>query len=127
MKIVLGEEKLVFCAPKNSKTDKWGVYCLPRLWREPSGRLVIQINGDADSAVINQDLCPDLFFASNDQGQTWESVDGNQIDMSVHGSVDSPYLFLEDKTIAVREKSGRKPVTNAKNQKRLWRLITKAK
>ena len=39
MRVILGEETLVYSVPVNQYTKKWGVYSIPRLWRDISGTL----------------------------------------------------------------------------------------
>jgi hypothetical protein len=73
VKIILGEEKLVYSPPVNEATKKWGVYAIPRLWRHISGRLVIRFNGEIDCGdTDNMQAAPNLFFTSLDNGESWE-------------------------------------------------------
>lgn len=62
---------MVYAAPVNEKTQKWGVYAVPRLWRVPDGRLFIRFNGEIDSPDYEKDCCPTLWFLSADEGKTW--------------------------------------------------------
>lgn len=72
-KIQLGEPVRVFCAPINECTSRWGVYCIPRLWRRQDGSLVIRENGAEDNGYLNQ-VVPNLYFQSFDEGKTWKPV-----------------------------------------------------
>ncbi len=108
--VELGEKKLVFSAPVNDATKKWGVYCIPRLWKEPTGKLVVRLNGEVDSAdPATRDAAPNLYFTSEDDGESW-SLDGEgtaKYDSEVIQGNSSPYLRLADGSwIAVRNKMG---------------------
>ena len=110
-KIVMEKETLVFCAPVNEGTQRWGVYSIPRLWRLPSGEFVVCCNGEADHVEADARACPDLFFLSSD-GVHWRETDGKNIDLTVPANVDSPYVFLPNgKRACIREKANRKAVT----------------
>lgn len=41
MKIIMDEPRLAFSPPVNEQTEKWGVYAIPRLWRDIGGELVV--------------------------------------------------------------------------------------
>ncbi len=105
---------LIYCAPINEQTKKWGVYCIPRMWRKPNGELAIYFNGMADvpeDNALQRKTCPDLFFISRDDGETWEETDGKDFDLGALGNVDSPYLRLKNgKVICVRGKDDLLPV-----------------
>jgi len=108
IEIIKKPKKLVFSAPITPATKKWGVYCIPRLWKLPSGRLVIRFNGEVDCADIdNMQAAPNLYFYSDDDGETWqEDKDGyTKYDQWVLQGNTRPYLKLSDgTTIAIRDK-----------------------
>ena len=54
IKVEVLQPNLVFCAPVNEGTLKWGVYCIPRLWRMPTGELVIRFNGEEDCCLVEE-------------------------------------------------------------------------
>ena len=115
-------KKLIFSAPINSAAEKWGVYAIPRLWREPDGGLVVRFNGEQDTAFtekINQ--APNLYFLSRDNGNSWEMVaDGESIyDIHILLGIGSPYLRLKSgEIIAFRGKSGLPPIKGISPRKR---------
>lgn len=110
LKVEMEKEALVFCAPIDERTQKWGVYCIPRLWRLPSGAFVVYCNGEADQVENGLRDCPDKFFISLD-GESWREIDGKEIDLSVSFNTDSPYLFLSDgRKVCIREKTNREPI-----------------
>ena len=90
--VKISEPNLVYCAPNNELTLKWGVYAIPKMWREPSGDLIIRVNGEQDDGFTRQ-LVPNLYFCSKDNGDTWENVvDGEQkYDLTALMGIDSPY------------------------------------
>lgn len=104
----------VYIAPVNEATAKWGVYCIPRMWRIPSGELVIRAGGEEDSCLVeSMQKAPNLYFVSNDNGTCWESVPSGE-DLFDYGAllgIDSPYVKRKDGSwIAIREKDDRKPI-----------------
>lgn len=115
MKVKLGEEKLIFCAPNNEQTAQWGVYSLPKLWRLPNGKLAIYINGMIDSPDAFENVCPDIFYVSNDNGESWEISSSKEVNKNVFNGVDSPYYKLPDgQIITIREKDNRNSVNSLK-------------
>ena len=70
--VQISDEILVH-APKMTKAvAKWGVYAIPRLWRDKTGRLIVRFNGEQDTAdKTDSQQVPNLFFASYDEGETW--------------------------------------------------------
>ena len=90
------------------------MYCIPRLWKLPSGRLVIRFNGEVDCADIdNMQAAPNLYFFSDDNGETWqEDKNGfENYDTFVLQGNTRPYLKLSDsKTIAIRDKRDCSPL-----------------
>lgn len=107
--------QLVFSAPINAATEKWGVYCIPRLWKEPSGKLVIRFNGEQDTASLeNMQQAPNLFFESSDNGASWQKIpDGDShYDIRMLLGIGSPYLKLKSgEVLAFRGKSNLSPIT----------------
>ena len=116
MKVIIqmSEPVPVYIAPVNEATAKWGVYCIPRMWRIPTGELVIRAGGEEDNCLAGeQQLAPNLYFVSRDNGKSWRSVEkGAQFfDYNALLGIDSPYIQLRDgRWIAIREKDGRKPI-----------------
>ena len=112
--VEFNERTLVFSAPVNDATKKWGVYCLPRLWRLPTGRLVVRINGEADSADPDtRNTAPTVYAISDDEGKTWMiDPDGaEKYDMNVLQGNSPAYRRLSDgRWIAIRNKENRKPI-----------------
>ena len=69
MKIKLSDPILVYAPKVTEENSRWGVYAIPRMWREPNGDLVIRFNGEADSADTENMFCaPNLYFVSKDNG-----------------------------------------------------------
>ena len=60
MKIEMSEPILVHAPEMNERIANWGVYAIPRMWREQNGELVIRFNGEADNADTNN-----MFVAKN--------------------------------------------------------------
>lgn len=113
MKLKIGEPELIYCAPLNEATSKWGVYAIPRMWRNYTGELVVRINGEQDNGFTTQCL-PNLYFVSRDNGKSWqEEKDGEKIyDINFINGVDSPFVRLKNgKIIGVRKKHGLKPIS----------------
>ncbi len=107
-------KKLVFSVPVNSATKKWGVYAIPRLWREPNGNLIIRFNGEQDTACTDKmNQAPNLYFCSQDNGITWESVANGDMVYDVHMllGIGSPYLCLRSgEIISFKGKSPLLPI-----------------
>ncbi len=114
VKVTLGEPVPVWSPPVNDTTSHWGVYAIPRLWRDLSGRLVIRFNGEQDSADLDSmQRVPSRFFVSDDEGESWrESV--QEYDISVLQGIGSPYLRRRcGDALALRERPGNPPVSGA--------------
>ena len=114
--VTIGEKRLVYSPPVTPATKLWGVYSIPRMWRLPSGRLVIRFNGEQDCSDPDMmNIAPHLHFVSDDDGKTW-TFDPNgerNYDKAVLQSNAPPYLRLRDgKIIAIRSKENRKPIKN---------------
>lgn len=122
IEIIKSPKKLVFSAPITPATRKWGVYCIPRLWKLPSGRLVVRFNGEVDCADIdNMQAAPNLYFYSDDNGKTWiEDKNGfENYDMFVLQGNARPYLELSDgTTIAIRDKRNFEPLPEIPSTKK---------
>ena len=69
-KVTIGDKNLVYSPPVTPATKMWGVYSIPRMWRIPSGRLVIRFNGEQDcSDPSMMNAAPHLHFVSDDNGK----------------------------------------------------------
>lgn len=112
--VKMSKEVLVYAPKMNEKVATWGVYALPRLWREKGGELVVRFNGEEDCADTDRMfVLPNLFFRSFDEGESWEIVEnGEEIyDISVWTGINPPYLTLKNgKKIAVKSKKGCKSI-----------------
>lgn len=120
IKVDIGKEILVHSPPVNENTKKWGVYAIPRLWRELNGELVVRFNGEMDCGdTDNMQKAPNLYFVSIDEGESWHFLeDGDsKYDISVLNGLDAPYLRLKDRIIAFRERAGVKPISGVTAQK----------
>lgn len=110
------------CAPKmTDAVARWGVYAIPRMWREPDGTLIVRLNGEEDSAdVENMHAAPNLYFSSSDDGESWHSVpDGDErYDISVLTGIDPPYLRRADgETLYFQYEKGLRPIHDAPSRK----------
>ncbi len=74
MKITIDNPTLVYSPPVNENTQKWGVYAIPKMWRNHSGELVVRFNGEQDDGMTKQ-IVPNLYFISKDDGDTWEQIE----------------------------------------------------
>ena len=95
VKVLMGEDVLVYSPPVNEGTKKWGVYAIPRMWREIDGSLVIRFNGEKDSGdVDNMQAAPNMYFVSEDDGRTWHNVVNGEekFDISVLNGIENPYI-----------------------------------
>jgi len=122
MKVKIGEERLVYSVPVNEITNKWGVYAIPRMWRDISGKIIIRLNGEADTGdTDNMSVAPNLYFVSEDNGKTWEpDKDGDKnypIDILNGIGLHSTYTKTGDITLAFREKADRGLIKNTSSQK----------
>ena len=50
MKLKINDPILVHAPEMNEAISHWGVYAIPRMWREPSGELVAHYSGGKDSS-----------------------------------------------------------------------------
>lgn len=120
VEITQSEEFLVYSPPVNEATKKWGVYAIPRMWREPDGTLIVRFNGEMDSGDADHNqMAENLYFESKDNGRTWKEIpDGNEkFDVKILNGHDSPYIKVDDGFIAFREKSGLSYIENTQAQK----------
>ncbi len=116
IEVIIGSKKLVYSPPVTPATKLWGVYSIPRMWRIPSGRLVIRFNGEQDCSDPDMmNMAPHLHFISDDNGETWQlDPQGETIyDKAVLQSNAPPYLCLSDgRILAIRSKDNRKAIEN---------------
>ena len=120
MKIIIGKETLVYSAPINEKTRMWGVYSIPRMWRDVSGKLVIRFNGEVDCGdTDNMVVAPNLYFVSEDNGQTWfQDMDGEKkYPINILNGIGGAYSKTENGILAFREKENRKEIPEIPVQK----------
>lgn len=120
MKVIVGEETLVYSAPINEKTKKWGVYSIPRMWRDVSGRLIIRFNGEQDSGnTDDMDILPNLFFVSDDDGKTWlkDPHGEEKYPIGILNGIGPAYTKTSDGIVAFREKKDREEIKNIPFQK----------
>jgi hypothetical protein len=72
-KIELSEPKLVYAPTMNEAISHWGVYAIPRMWREPDGSLIVRFNGEDDTEEPeDRQRLRSAYFRSVDNGATWE-------------------------------------------------------
>ena len=99
MKVEIVDKILVHSPPVNEYTQKWGVYCIPRLWRALDGTLVVRFNGEEDTDFTeNMNSAPNLYFTSSDEGKSWQFCEdgAEKYDICVLSGWDSPYLKCSD-------------------------------
>lgn len=115
MKVMIGKETLVYSVPVNENTKKWGVYSIPRMWRDISGKLIIRFNGERDVGdTDNMQIVPHLYFVSDDNGETWTyDPDGAQnYPCDILNGIGVPYTKINGSTLAFREQKDRKEIKN---------------
>ena len=121
IKITIGKENLVFAPPINEASKKWGVYAIPRMWRDATGKLIIRFNGEIDSGDTDHMLvAPNLFFTSDDDGKTWyfDKNGEEKYSIDIFSGLDKQYIKLDDsRTIAFREKACRNAIEGVLHQK----------
>lgn len=124
MKIIISDPVLVHAPEMNKAISHWGVYAIPRMWREPNGVLVVRFNGEEDSSDIeNLQVAPNLYFISVDNGDTWEFCEnGDEIySVSILTGIDPPYCKLNSgDTIYVRSVQDLPPIKNTPYQKEFF-------
>lgn len=119
MKITIDREHLVYSPPVNTQTSKWGVYAIPKMWRDTGGELVVRFNGEADSGICEQ-CVPNLYFVSQDDGETWKRVDDGEslYDIKYLTGINPPFVKRKNgELIGVRYKEGLAPIVNVPLQK----------
>ena len=106
--IEMSEPVLVYSPPVNNATKKWGVYCIPRLWRDKSGKLIIRFNGEQDMGdTDNMQCAPNMYFVSEDEGESWifEENGDEKYSIDILNGIGSPYVRLQNGNILTfREK-----------------------
>lgn len=121
MSITISEPILVHAPEMTEAVSHWGVYAIPRMWREPTGELIVRFNGEEDSADIeNMNRAPNLYFTSWDNGKTWAFCpDGNEkYSVAPLTGVDPPYKKLRNGDIVfVNSFKNLPPITGVPYQK----------
>lgn len=97
MKIVLDNPTLVYSPPVNSETSKWGVYAIPKMWKNHTGELVIRFNGEQDCGLTPTRV-PHLFFVSEDNGDSWKLLENGEsaYDLSYFSGINPPFTKLKN-------------------------------
>ena len=98
MKLTISDPILVHAPEMNEAISHWGVYAIPRMWREPTGELVVRFNGEEDSSDFdNLNKAPNLYYISHDEGETWELCENGEelYSISVLTGIDPPYRKLK--------------------------------
>ena len=119
MKIVIESPCLVYSPPVNEQTLKWGVYAIPKMWRDIDGKLVVRFNGEADSGICEQ-CVPNLYFISEDDGETWKQVEnGDDIyDIRFLTGINPPFIKRRNgEIIGIRYKEDLLPIEGIKYEK----------
>jgi len=70
--VKLGERKVLFVAPDNEGTRRWGVYGCPDMYRAADGSIVVFNDGGMDTYDTEAAKCPAVCFRSTDNGLTWQ-------------------------------------------------------
>ncbi len=110
--ISLSKAVRVFAPEVNERTSKWGVYAIPKLWREPSGELVVRFGGEEDDGFAELRV-PNLYFSSSDNGESWSYVENGEerYEISVLTGINPPYLTRANgEIVALRYLEGRKDI-----------------
>ncbi len=113
MKITV-EQYPVYIPPVNDATKRWGVYAIPRMWREKGGELVVRFNGEADTAFVDDmQAAPNLYFASYDNGKTWEHIENGSQKYStdILTGIGSAYFTQKDGTTLAFRAKQTEPIT----------------
>lgn len=95
------EQHLIYSPPVNHATKRWGVYAIPRMWREKNGELIVRFNGEADTAFVdNMQVAPNLYFVSYDDGTTFKKVEDGleKYSIDILTGIGSGYFKLKDGT-----------------------------
>lgn len=116
MKLQVSDPILVHAPKMTPAVARWGVYAIPRLWRVPTGELVVRFNGEADSMDVNTMQCAkNLYFISYDNGESWEEdPDGEEkYPINVLTGIDPPYKKLSDgDTVFLQSHRNLPPIEN---------------
>ena len=114
MKLKLVKHILIHSPEVNENTKKWGVYCIPRMWRDINGKLVVRFNGEEDTSFLDTiNRAPNLFFTSDDNGETWEADPNGaeKYDIRILSGWDAPFLKCSDGKIrAIRALTDKKAI-----------------
>ncbi len=121
MNITISEPKLVHAPEVTEAMSHWGVYSIPRMWRDLTGELVVRFNGEEDSSDLdNLNRAPNLYFSSQDDGENWQfRRDGDKrYTISVLTGIDPPYRRLKNgNTVFLKSTPSLPPIKNAPYQK----------
>ena len=124
MKLTIGDPVLVYAPEMNEAISHWGVYAIPRMWREPTGELVVRFNGEEDSSDFeNLHRAPNLYFTSRDDGETWELCENGEelYSISVLTGIDPPYRKLNGgDTVYAKSVWGLPPIKNVPFRKEFF-------
>lgn len=109
------EQYPVYIPPVNDATKRWGVYAIPRMWREKNGELVVRFNGEADTAFVDDmQAAPNLYFVSDDEGATWKQIQNGceKYPIDILTGIGSPYIKLNDGTTLCYRAKKTQPIIN---------------
>lgn len=114
IKVNISDGKFIFAPEINELTSRWGLYAIPRMWREPNGELIVRFNGEEDCSDTNMMFAaPNLYFQSQNNGETWGRIEDGDKRYNVkkfHG-ITSPYLKLKSGFfLAIEEKENIEPI-----------------
>lgn len=112
MNIIIEEPVLVFSPPVNEATKKWGVYAIPKMWRNATGEFVVRFNGEEDTGLTTQQV-PNLYFTSTDEGRSWKQIfNGDEVyDTSYFSGINPLFTKLRNGDIlAVRHREDLPPI-----------------
>ena len=74
VEVKLGERQVLFVAPDNEQTRRWGVYGCPDMYRAEDGSIVVSDGGHMDTYDPKETTCPAVSFRSTDDGRSWQPV-----------------------------------------------------
>jgi len=121
LKIMIEKETFIYAPPVNEATNRWGVYAIPRMWKLPSGELVVRFNGEQDcSDTKTMFVAENLYFSSLDCGKTWSYIaDGEKrYNIRVLQGITSPYLQLKNgHFLAIQDKEFLFPIIGLSSEK----------
>ncbi|MFM9197293.1 MAG: hypothetical protein ACKOWG_16460, partial [Planctomycetia bacterium] len=72
VEVKLGERQVLFVAPANEGTRRWGVYGCPDMYRGADGGIVVYDGGHMDTYDTAAATCPAVSFRSTDEGRSWQ-------------------------------------------------------